>query len=183
VLLQGAKGLLAVDPASGSRLWEYPGGASTMSSSAVAAGVVYAPSNGITALRPAASGAAPETLWNSRQINPATISPLVLDGILYSINGAGILTAAEARTGDIKWKLRLTGPFSASPVGAGQRLLTVNEKGLVQIVDATAAEGAVLGTLQLPLKEGTKELILATPSLEGRNAFLRTDSTLWRLGE
>jgi outer membrane protein assembly factor BamB len=183
VLLQGAKGLLAVDPASGSHLWEYPGGASTMSSGAVAEGIVYVPSNGITALHPPARGGAPETLWNARQINPATISPLVLGGVLYSINGAGILTAAEAKTGDVKWKLRLTGPFSASPVGAGTRLLTVNEKGLVQIIDTTAPEGAVAGTLQLPLQADAKELLLATPSLHGRHAFLRTDRTLWRLGE
>jgi len=47
-VLQSSKGLLAVDPVSGSRLWEYNEGSSTMSSSVVAAGVIYAPSNGIS---------------------------------------------------------------------------------------------------------------------------------------
>jgi hypothetical protein len=66
-------------------------------------------------------------------------------------------------------------------VGAGERAVLVSEKGFVQIVDVTAPEGAIAGTLQLPLKEGTKELILCTPALSGGQIFLRTDSTLWRL--
>ncbi len=182
-VLQSSKGLIGVDAASGSKLWEYGEGASTMSSSVVAAGIIYAPSNGITALSPKANGAAPEQLWRSKQINPATISPVVLGDHIFSINGAGVLTMGDLKTGDSKWKLRLAGPFSGSPVGAGQRLLAVNEKGLVQIVDTTAPEGAVAGQLQLPLKAESKELILCTPALSGKSVFVRTDSTLWRLGE
>ena len=182
-LLQSSKGLLAVDATSGSRMWEYAEGASTMSSSVIAAGVIYAPSNGVTALTPQTGGAAPVQLWRSKQINPSTISPLVLDGRLFSVNGAGVITTADAKTGDNGWKLRLTGPFSGSPVGAGARLFTVNEKGLVQIVDIAAPEGAVIGQLQLPLNEEAKELILCTPALSGSHVFVRSDSTLWRLGE
>ena len=183
VILQSSKGLVAVDPVSGSRLWEYAEGASTMSSSVVASGVIYAPSNGITALAPLASNAAPTQLWRSKQINPATISPLILGERIYSLNNAGVLSSAEIKTGDVKWKLRLTGPISSSPVGAGTRLLLVNEKGLVQVVDTTAPEGAVTGQLQLPLKPDTKEVVLCTPAISGNHVYLRTDSALWRLGE
>jgi outer membrane protein assembly factor BamB len=181
-LLQSSKGLLAVDPASGSRLWEYTDGASTASSSVVAGGAIFVPSNGVTALAPQSNNSSPAQLWRSKQVNPATISPVVLSGRLFSINGAGVLTAADTKTGDPAWKLRLTGPFSGSPVGAGAMLLAVNEKGFVQVVDTSAPEGAVAGDLQLPLKAETKELILCTPALAGEHVFLRTDSTLWRLG-
>ena len=183
VLLQSDKGLLAVDPTSGSRLWEYTDGASTISSSVTAIGMVFAPSNGITAFAPSTNGAAPAQLWRSKQINPSTISPLILDGLLISVNSAGVIATADAKTGDNKWKLRLTGPFSASPVGAGLRLALVNEKGLLQIVDFSKGEGTVAGELQLPLNAESKELILATPALSGPHLFLRTDSTLWRVGE
>ena len=183
VLLQSDKGILAVDPASGSRLWEYTEGASTISSSVVAGGTVFAPSAGITAFTPNTNGAAPAQLWRSKQINPSTISPLILDGLLISVNSAGVIATADAKTGDNKWKLRLTGPFSASPVGAGQRLALVNEKGLLQIVDLSKGEGTIAGDLQLPLKEETKELILGTPALSGPHIFLRTDSALWRVSE
>jgi outer membrane protein assembly factor BamB len=182
-VLQSSKGLLGVDPVSGSKLWEYGEGASTMSSSVVADGVIYAVSNGITALAPQPNNAPPEQLWRLRQINPSTISPLILGGLIFSVNGAGVIATAETKTGTAKWKLRLTGPFSSSPVGAGSHLVAVSEKGLVQVVDTAAAEGAVTGTLQLPLKADTKELVLCTPALSNGHIFLRTDSALWRLGE
>jgi outer membrane protein assembly factor BamB len=181
-VLQGSTGLVGVDPISGSQLWEHKAGASTLSSSVVSDGVIYAVAGGITALAPKAS-AAPEELWRSRQVNPSTISPVVLDGRLFSINGAGVLSTLDIKTGDAKWKLRLTGEFSGSPVGAGKSLVAANEKGLVQIVDVAAPEGAISAQLQLPLKAETKELILSTPALSGSHIFIRTDSTLWRLGE
>jgi outer membrane protein assembly factor BamB len=183
VVLQSSKGLTGVDPASGSVLWDYTEGASTSSSSVVAQGVIYSPSNGVTALSPKANGSTPDQLWRSRQMNPATISPVVLDGKLFAFNSAGVLSTADIKTGDSKWKLRVTGPFSGSPVGANGRLIAVNEKGLVQVVDVTAAEGAALGRLQLPLKEDTKEMLLSTPALSGKHVFIRADSALWRLGE
>jgi outer membrane protein assembly factor BamB len=182
-LLQSSKGLLAVDVKSGSQLWEYTEGASTASSSVVAGSTVFVPSNGVTALNPEANKPVPTQLWRSKQVNPATISPVILSGRIFSINGAGVLTAADTKTGTPAWKLRLTGPFSGSPVGSGTTLLAVNEKGLVQVVDTSAPEGAILGDLQLPLQADTKELILSTPALSGDHIFVRTDSTLWRLGK
>jgi outer membrane protein assembly factor BamB len=182
-VLQSSKGLLAVDPTSGSRLWEYTEGASTMSSSVIAEGVIYTPSNGITALAPKSNSPVPEQRWRSKQINPSTISPVVLGKQLFSINGAGVITAADTATGENRWKLRLTGAFSGSPVAAGSSLVVVNETGLVQVIDVTAPEGAVTGQFQLPLNQETKELTLSTPALSGNHVFVRTDSTLWRLGE
>jgi outer membrane protein assembly factor BamB len=183
VLLQSSKGVVAVEAATGKTLWEFGPSASSMSSSVVDGGVAYVPAAGITALSVPAPGKEPASVWNARQINPSTISPLLLKSRLYSVNNAGILTMADASTGDIKWKLRLTGPFSGSPVGAGDRVALVSEKALVQVVDVKAPEGAVIGQLQLPLNEQSKELTLCTPALSGSQLFVRTDSTLWCLAE
>ena len=182
-VLQSSKGLLGVNPETGSTLWDYSEGASTMSSSAVANGVIYAPSNGITALAPKMNGEPPEQLWRSKGINPSTISPIVLGERIFSINSAGVIATADAKTGDAQWKLRLTGAFSSSPVGAGKHLVAVNEKGLVQIVDTAAAEGVVVGTLQLPLRKEPEELVLSTPALSGDKVFIRADSALWRISD
>ena len=103
------------------------------------------------------------------------------DGVALSNCAAGVISAVDTAGGEAKWKLRVTGPFSASPVGAGSRLLVASEKGLVQIVQMEGGEGVAAGQLQLPLKAETKELILATPSLSKHQVFLRTDSTLWCL--
>lgn len=182
-VLQSSKGLIGVDVVTGSTLWSYDEGASTTSSSTVVDGIIYAPSNGITALAPKPDGAAPQQLWRSKQINPATISPLVLDGRIFSINSAGVIATADAKTGESQWKLRVAGPFSGSPVGAGKHLVAINEKGLVQVVDIDVSGGAVVGQLQLPLNAESKELILCTPALSGSHIFVRSDTKLWRLAE
>jgi outer membrane protein assembly factor BamB len=183
VVLQSKDGLLGVDAATGSRLWEYKEGGSTMASSVAADGVIYAASKGITAIKPGKTGGEPEQLWRVEQMNPATASPVFLNGKIYIINSAGVLNQADAKTAERGWKLRMTGPFSGSPVGSGKHLLAVSEKGVVQVVDTTTAEGAVVGSLQLPLNVEVKELVLCTPALVGSKVFLRSDSTLWCVGE
>lgn len=181
VLLQSKDGLTAVDANTGSPLWSYAEGASTMSSSVSTGDMVLAASHGITALQPQPNGAQPKQLWRIDQMNPATASPVAMNGHIYAINSAGVLVQAALANGGRGFKLRLKGPFSGSPVAAGDRMLAVNEKGLVQVIDPAAPEGAVISEFQLPLKE--KELVLSTPSLGSDHVFVRADSALWRLGE
>jgi outer membrane protein assembly factor BamB len=180
VLLQSKDGLTAVEAATGSTLWNYAEGASTMSSSVATPELILAASHGITALQPQANGAPPKQLWRIEQMNPATASPIAVNGHIYAINSAGVLVQAAIADGGRGWKLRLKGPFSGSPVAAGDRILAVNEKGLVQVVDTTAPEGAVLSEIQLPLRE--KDLVLSTPALSGEHVFIRSDGNVWQLG-
>ena len=187
VVLQSSKGVVGVDPATGSRLWEYTDGASTTSSGVVVGDVVYAASHGITALKPSKNGGAPEQLWRNEQMSPATVSLAVVGNMLCSINGAGVLTVADVKTGERGWKLRISdvkanGGFSGSPVGGGKHLVVATEKGLLEVIDTSAPEGAVAGSIQLPLKEETKEMVLSTPALSGGAIFVRADSALWRVG-
>ena len=97
-------------------------------------------------------------------------------------NAAGVIATADTKTGNAGWKLRVTGPFSGSPVGSGKHLVAVCEKGLLQIVDTTG-EGSVVGSLQLPLKKDPDELVLSTPALSGGKIFVRADSALWKVGQ
>lgn len=174
-LLQSGKGLTAVDPATGSRLWEYSDGAATIPSSAVSGELVFVPSHGLTALRPKPGQPEPAQEWRVEQINPGTGSPVVLGHKIYAINNAGILNQADPATGERGFRLRLDGPFSGSPVGAGKFLYAINEKGLLQIIDATTEEGTVTHSLDLG------ETVLSTPSLAHGALFVRSDATLWRI--
>lgn len=175
IVLQSGPGLSVVDPADGKELWYFSGGASTIPSSTFANGVLLIPSKGITALKPAAKGEQPETLWQNSQLNPATGSPVVLGQRVFTVNGAGILTCGDLADGTRLWQLRLTGPFSATPVGGGTTLYLVNEKGLLQVVNTAAPEGEITSTLDLG------EAIIGTPSLSNRSIFVRSDGHLWKL--
>lgn len=174
-VLQSGKGIAAVEPKSGRVVWQYTDGASTIPSGTVSGGVLYVPSRGLTALKPAPDGQSPKQLWRSGQLGPATASPVVVADKVYTLNGAGVLTCGNAADGTRLWQLRLKGPFSATPVVAGTRLYCVNEKGLLQVVETSGPEGAVASEFNLA------STILSTPAIAHGALYVRSDSTLWKL--
>jgi len=175
VALQSGKGVSAVEPKTGRVVWQYTDGASTIPSSTVSDGVLYVPSNGLTALQPAPDGQSPKQLWRSSQLRPSTPSPVVLGDKVFTVNDAGVVTCGSTADGKRLWQLRLKGPFSATPVVAGSRLYCVNEKGLLQVVETTGAEGAVASEFDLG------KTILSTPSIANGALYIRSDALLWKL--
>ncbi|MBS0202615.1 MAG: PQQ-binding-like beta-propeller repeat protein [Planctomycetes bacterium] len=177
VLLQSSAGIAAVQPMTGKTVWSYDQGASTIPSSVIADGIVYIPSNGITAVRPPLGSANLEIVWKGAKLGPATASPLAYDGRLYTVNGAGVLLAADIKTGEEKWKLRLTGPFSGTPVAAGGLLYFFNEKGVGQVVKPGDEGGELVSSNDLG------ETFLCTPAVSNGAIYIRSDTTLWKIAK
>jgi outer membrane protein assembly factor BamB len=180
-LLQSSAGIEAVAPSSGETLWTFGDGASTIPSSVVVADSLLVPSNGLTALRLAekldADAKSPEVLWNDNRLGPGTSSPIVVNGIVFVVNRAGVLQAADVSTGSILWKVRLKGPFSATPVAAGKHLIFFNEEGGAQVVDISGAEGQIVG------ENSVGETILSTPAIADNEMFVRSDGHLWKIAK
>lgn len=176
VAMQSSKGIVGIVPATGSSLFQFGSGASTIPSSAAVGDQLYIPSNGLTAVKVSANGAEPEELWNESAQRPGTASPLVIGDKLYLLNNAGVLSCADTETGKRLWRIRLKGPFSGSPVAAnGDHLYIFNETGIGQIVDLTGEEGVLASEIELG------ETILSTPSLSDGAVYVRSDSHLWKL--
>ncbi len=174
VVLQSSKGLAAIRPANGEVVWTYGDGASTIPSSAVFENVLYVPSHGLTALAPLASSDAPEIRWRKQQLQPGTGSPLAYNGKVFTTNSAGVLTAADAKTGETAWRVRLKGNFSGSPIAAAGHIYIFNEAGLGQVVELGDKEGKVVSEHDL------KETILCTPAIAGNGLYIRSDGHLWK---
>ena len=176
VALQSRNGITAIDPGTGQELWEYADGAATIPSSVRAGDVLLVPSRGLTALRYDSGAGNPEQLWRSGMLRPATSSPVVLEGKVFTLNTAGVLTCGSLENGKRLWQLRLKGPFSGTPVGWGKYLCAVSEEGLVQVVDISPEdEGKVVSSLDLG------ETILCTPALSRDALYVRSDEHLWKL--
>jgi outer membrane protein assembly factor BamB len=177
VVLQSPKELTAVDPATGTRRWgfETPGIA-TIPTGIARDGMVYLPAGEFHALKPRADGASPQVLWTTQRLRPATASPIVDRGRVYSLNGGGILVCADATTGNVLWQERVKGPFSGSPVIADGKLYAVNEEGLTSVVQL-GDKPAVIATNPLG------DTILATPAISNGAIYLRSDQHLWCVGE
>jgi len=175
-LLQSSAGLAAVNPRTGSVVFNYGNGASTIPSSTVSSRTAFIPSNGIVAFQFAAGSANPEILWKEDKLKPGTGTPLVYRDALYCINNAGVLFAADAKTGAIQWQLRLEGPFSSSPVAADGHLVIFNEKGLGQVVKVAGVEKG-----EIVSKNDLGETILCTPAVANGAIYVRSDQHLWKL--
>jgi outer membrane protein assembly factor BamB len=186
VMLQSAKGLVALRPYTGYEEWRYDGGAGTIPSSAHSGGLLFVPSNGLTALEPSAAGQPPRVLWQSSKLAPATASPLVDGSRVYNLNGAGVVACADAKSGDILWQLRLVvtlgekssgAAFTSSPVAAGGHLYFVNEEGVAFIVKAGETAGEIVAS------HAFGETILATPAIADGALYVRSDKHLWKIGK
>jgi len=121
----------------------------------------------------------PHLLWRfDKGFESVIPSPLLYEGLIYSVKNGGILSAFDAKTGAAAKAGRLPGAlggYSASPVLADGRLYFGSEEGKVAVV----RPGREWELAQLnDLGEG----IFATPALSGGRIYLRTAEALYCFG-
>jgi outer membrane protein assembly factor BamB len=106
---------------------------------------------------------------------PLCTTPLVRGDLLFLWADGGVVSCADARTGQVYWRERVSGSYYASPVCAGDRLYGVSREGEV-VVLAAAKHFEVLA--RNPLGEGSH----STPAVAGGRMYLRTFSHLISVG-
>jgi outer membrane protein assembly factor BamB len=116
--------------------------------------------------------------WSHPRASGYTPSALVHHGRAYVIHDTGILTVFDAKTGRIVYKVRVGGggqTFSASPIGAGSRVLLLTEEGTTFVLDAA-------GEYKEVAKNDLGEMSLASPAIAGDALYIRTESKLYKIG-
>ncbi|MFK7818644.1 MAG: PQQ-binding-like beta-propeller repeat protein, partial [Planctomycetaceae bacterium] len=176
VLLQSSKGLAAVDVKTGEEYWNFDDGASTIPSASVDGDLVFIPSNGMTVLKLAEDRKSFEIAWQKSNLRPATPSPLVFDGNVYTV-GSIAVSCADAKTGKRKWQLRVKGPFSSTPVAANGHIYAFNEKGVAFVIKPGEPKGAIVSQMDLG------QTILSTPAITEDGLFIRSDNSLWKIAK
>jgi outer membrane protein assembly factor BamB len=116
----------------------------------------------------------PTLLWKLSKGVPFVPSPVVVDDLVYLVTDEGVLSAVELATGKLKWKQRLGGMFSASPVACGKRVYATSETGITHVWRAgpafrRLAENALPGQ------------VLASPAVVEGRMYLRTETHLYCL--
>ena len=143
ICTSNAHGIYAIDPATGRVLWEQPCFPRRTVASPIAAGslLVGTCGNGggnnlLVALRPPTQQAAAEIVYEvSRSVAPYVPTPLYSQGRLYLWGDKGVVTCLDAATGDVRWKGRVGGNFSASPLAVGGRIVNVSSDGEIVVLD------------------------------------------------
>jgi outer membrane protein assembly factor BamB len=133
--------------------------------------------NSVSAIKLGGRGdmTASNVLWRYHKSLPNTPSPVLHNGIVYLVKESGILTALNAKTGEVLKQGRLTGApgdYYASPVVAGDKLYAISQEGKVVVVQ-TGADWQILQVNTM------NEAVNATPAFLDGRIFLRTHENLY----
>ncbi|MCA9083790.1 MAG: PQQ-binding-like beta-propeller repeat protein [Planctomycetaceae bacterium] len=168
LLLSGLNMISSYDPQTGQPLWSQP--CLTMATCGTVVWddqVVYAsggyPDKETVAVSADGRGG---ILWKN-SVKCYEQSMLIHDGHLYAVDDGGVAYCWEARSGTEKWKYRLRGPVSASPVLVGDVIIAPNESGTTYVFRANPNRFEAIAQNQL----GTESF--ATPTVVDSKIYLR----------
>ena len=130
------------------------------------------------ALQPGGRGDVTASHIKWRAPGAASYVPSIIhyDGLLYMTNEVGVLTCADAATGERVWRHRLSGVFFASPVAGDGKIYMVSETGETFVLQA-GREPKVLAQNDLGQR------LIASPAISNGHLLLRSDRTLFAVGE
>jgi outer membrane protein assembly factor BamB len=172
----------AYDPATGRLLWYADAPRQTPIPSAVFHGGVIYMTRGYrnspyVALRPGGRGdvSASHVIWRAPGGGSYVSSLVYYDGLLYLTNDVGVLTCADAKTGERVWQARLDGVFFASPVAADGKVYFVSQTGETVVVRAGR-------TPEILARNDLGERLVASPAISGGRIYLRSDARLFAIG-
>jgi outer membrane protein assembly factor BamB len=138
----------------------------------------FAAFNGYGGLRAVRLDGSGEEAWRFEKGLPYLSSVLLYDGVIYAVNERGIVTALDAKTGELLKQSRLRealGDYAASPVAGDGKIYFASLEGKISVVKA----GKDLETLSVAdLGEG----IQATPAISGGRLYIRTAKALYCFG-
>lgn len=137
LLLTGCNLFSSVEPLTGKTLWEAKGATTECVTSTVTDGARVFCSGGypkqhLAAVRADGSG---KVVWETKD-RVYVPSLLALNGHLFGVLDAGVAACWKSDTGQLRWKKRLSGEFSASPVLVGDLIYATNESGITFVYRA-----------------------------------------------
>ncbi|HNY79509.1 MAG: PQQ-binding-like beta-propeller repeat protein [Sedimentisphaerales bacterium] len=132
----------------------------------------------IRAVRPDGQGDVTKThtAWQSSDDVPKVPSMLYVEPYLYLITESGIVKCLQGTTGQVIWKDRLGGKFSASPIWADGKIYFLSEKGTTTIIQ-DGPEFRVLAENDL------SEACYASPAISEGLLFIRSERSLFCIGQ
>ena len=121
---------------------------------------------------------ASHTAWRVPKQFPYMASPLLYDGVLYTVKDGGIVMSLNPKTGEVLKTGRLEGalePYPSSPVAADRKVYMTSASGKISVLRA-GPQWDVLAVNDLG------EECWATPAIAGGAIFVRTRSAIYAFG-
>ena len=186
LIANGTEWVIAYDPATGTELWRTKGVESNaIHTPVVGDGVVIVtagfPAKKTIAIKPGGSGdvtGTPQILWTYEKGTAYVVSPILYDGLVYLVNDRGVMTALDARTGEVKYeggRVPVPASFTGSPVAADGRILMTSEDGDTFVIKA-GPKHEVIAT------NSVGEPVYTTPAISNGRIYIRGEKHLFAIG-
>jgi outer membrane protein assembly factor BamB len=182
LIVCGSEKVDAFDPRSGATLWTLRGMArECIPTPVVGHGLIYVtsgPAGTTYAIRPGGRGDVTDShvAWSFPRGNPYVPSAILVADSYYLVDDHGVGTCLDARSGKTRWRKRLGGDFTASPVATAEHVYFTNEAGVTLVLRAKASQYDEVG------RNSIDEPVYAFAAISGGRFFLRSASHLWCLG-
>lgn len=188
LISNGAAVCIAYDPETGKEIWRIVQGEdSTIAMPAEENGIIYfytgfvTPPGGdpyaeLLAVDPDGRGdiAASNILWRVKSPPLQLLTPVVKDGLIYTIDSEGTLLCIDAKTGETVWSEKLKGKYNSSPVWIAGNVYFSSTRGETLVIK----EGRELEIVARNTLEGE---IWATPAVVNGSILMRTSKYLYRI--
>ena len=186
LIASGTEAVIAYDPATGKELWRHKGVESNAIPSPVANNdmvflVAGFPAKIAMAIKLGQSGdltGTPNVAWTYAKGTAYVPSPILYGDYLYLTTDRGILTAIDAKTGEVKYeggRIPIPATFTASPVAFEGKILMTSEDGDTFMVKA-GPKHEVIGT------NSVGEPVYASPAIADGRIFIRGEKNLYCIG-
>jgi outer membrane protein assembly factor BamB len=184
VVVPGAQWVVSYDPRDGQPLWQvrHGEGFSNAPCPVYANGIVYICTGYMTpelvAIRVDGQGDVTKShvVWRINKQVPAMSSPVIVENRIYMVSDQGVVTCADAQTGDVLFRDRAAGNYSASPLAVDGKLLFSSRQGDVTVIGAGS-------TWELYAKNHLDGQLMASPAVWRDSLIIRSDSHLYRIGQ
>ncbi len=116
-------------------------------------------------------------VWTQEKSSPDSSTPVAINGLVFMLADAGILTCADVRSGEVKYTKRLgEGPYHASLVAADGKVYAQSTTGTCTVIKADDF-GDVLAENKL---EGQ---FFSTPAISNGVVYLRAYERLYAISK
>jgi outer membrane protein assembly factor BamB len=187
LVTNGSEWIIAYDPTTGSELWRTAGVKSNaIHTPLVGEGLVIAtagfPARRVIAIRPggiAKMTGADRIAWTYDKGTAYVVSPILYNGIVYLLNDRGVMTALDAKTGNVLYeggRIPKPATFMGSPVAFSAHVLLTSEEGETFFVKAGASH-------EITRSNSIDEPVYSTLALANGRIYIRGERHLFAIGD
>ncbi len=117
--------------------------------------------------------------WRMKGNTPYVPTPVSNGHTLFVLSDGGMLSALEAKTGNLLWKQSLQGNFYASPIISNQKLYALSREGEIIVIDASKSPKKYHELSRFKLTADPKHPHTdSTPAVSHHNIYLRIGSRI-----